>query len=95
MEKQMNALDIAREIKQGTFTADELELLTQSLRFARAENGRDTIRKLMVGDKVKFNGRRNRVVKGTVTKIKIKNVVVKDDNSHSSWNVPAQMLELA
>ena len=52
---------------------------------------------LSVGDTVTFTGRRNKKMKGIITRMKIKNAIVncKNDNGETVlWNCPFSMLEV-
>lgn len=71
---------------------DELSEVTQAVKTRRTFLARDTARSLQTGDRVHFDsGRRGRVT-GVVQKINIKNVLVRESNSHTTWRVPAHML---
>lgn len=74
-----------------SMSSDELAQVIEAIKYRRAQLGKVTARALTVGAKVKFNGKRGLVV-GTVTKIKLKNCLVKDDRTGLVWNVPASML---
>ena len=68
---------------------EDVKLVSERLNMQRTFIGKQTIRTLMKGDKVSFNGRRG-LTEGTVLKVNIKNVVV--DTGTTRWNVPASML---
>ena len=68
---------------------EDVKMVSERLNMQRTFIGKQTIRTLMKGDKVSFNGRRG-LTKGTVLKVNIKNVVV--DTGTTRWNVPASML---
>lgn len=84
------AYDLGRAIIKGNFTAEELDEIAQAVRYARSQLGRKVTLQLKRGDTVKFTGRGGRVETGTVTDIKIKNVIVK--TATTQWRVPASML---
>ena len=86
----MTANEINRAIINGTFTNEELEKIVESVRFARTQLGRRVSFELKAGDTVSFVGRGNRTVTGTVSSIKIKNVIVSTPTGN--WRVPANML---
>jgi len=68
---------------------EDVKLVSERLNMQRTFIGKQTIRTLMKGDRVSFNGRRG-LTEGTVLKVNIKNVVV--DTGTTRWNVPASML---
>jgi len=89
----VNALDVINAaILGGKFTNDQLNTIIQTVQYARSRLVRQTVRALDIGDKVKFTGRRNRVVTGVVEKIMVKNVVVRPADGSPAWRVPANML---
>lgn len=76
----------------GTFTNDELTSIVNAVQWARAQLGKQKIRTFTKGDTVKFHStKRGVTVTGTVTKVAIKYVTVKD--GVMLWKVPANMLE--
>lgn len=68
---------------------EDVKMVSERLNMQRTFIGKQTIRTLMKGDRVSFNGRRG-LTEGTVLKVNIKNVVV--DTGSTRWNVPASML---
>ena len=87
--KQINSA-----IMFGTFTNDELTSIVNAVQYARAQLGKAKIREFRKGDTVKFTSvKRGVTVTGTVTKVAIKYVTVKDGTL--LWKVPANMLEAA
>ena len=87
--KQINSA-----IMFGTFTNDELTSIVNAVQYARAQLGKAKIREFRKGDTVKFTSvKRGVTVTGTVTKVAIKYVTVKDGTM--LWKVPANMLEAA
>ena len=87
--KQINSA-----IMFGTFTNDELTSIVNAVQYARAQLGKAKIREFRKGDTVKFTSvKRGVTVTGTVTKVAIKYVTVKDGTM--LWKVPANMLETA
>ena len=68
---------------------EDVKIVSERLNMQRTFIGKQTIRTLMKGDRVSFNGRRG-LTEGTVLKVNIKNVVV--DTGTTRWNVPASML---
>ena len=86
--------EINTAIMFGTFTNDELTSIVNAVQWARAQLGKQKIRTFTKGDTVKFHStKRGVTVKGTVTKVAIKYVTVKD--GVMLWKVPANMLEAA
>jgi small-conductance mechanosensitive channel len=85
---------------QNTITAifamsnDELEQVILAVKQRRQFLSRTNIRSVRVGDRVSFNSSRagRGTITGEVTKVNVKNVRVKQDNSFTTWNVPANML---
>ena len=78
----------------GNFTNTELPSMVSAVQYARAQLGKEKIRTFTKGDTVKFHStKRGVTVTGTVTKVAIKYVTVKD--GAMLWKVPANMLEAA
>jgi hypothetical protein len=91
----MQAAEIARAIIAGNFTNDDLNIITDAVRFARLQMTRKNTGSLVVGTNVKFTHPKTRKVHyGVVKKVKIKNITVLE-NGTVNWNVPANMLEIA
>ena len=92
--EQLTIQQINSAIMFGTFTNDELTSIVNAVQWARAQLGKQKIRTFIKGDTVKFHStKRGVTVKGTVTKVAIKYVTVKD--GVTLWKVPANMLEAA
>ena len=90
----MDIKQINSAIMFGTFTNTELESITSAVQYARAQLRAVKIRSFTKGDTVKFHSiKRGVTVTGTVTKVAIKYVTVKD--GATLWKVPANMLEAA
>lgn len=82
---------IKTAIISGQFTNDELNAITDAIRFARSQITQTNRRSLVIGTDVKFtNSRTGQVVKGTVQKVAIKFITVK--SGMALWKVPANML---
>jgi hypothetical protein len=78
----------------GNFTNDQLTSINDAVLYARAQLRSVKIREFRKGDTVKFHStKRGVTVTGTVTKVAIKYVTVKD--GVVLWKVPANMLEAA
>jgi len=90
----MDIKQINSAIMFGSFTNTELESIMSAVQYARAQLGKQKIRTFTKGDTVKFHStKRGVTVTGTVTKVAIKYVTVKD--GVMLWKVPANMLEAA
>ena len=86
--------EINTAIMFGNFTNDQLTSINDAVLYARAQLRAVKIRTFTKGDTVKFlSTKRGVTVKGTVTKVAIKYVTVKD--GVTLWKVPANMLEAA
>ena len=90
----MDIKQINSAIMFGTFTNTELDSIMSAVQYARAQLRAVKIRSFTKGDTVKFHSiKRGVTVTGTVTKVAIKYVTVKD--GVTLWKVPANMLEAA
>ena len=90
----MDIKQINSAIMFGTFTNTELDSIMSAVQYARAQLRAVKIRSFTKGDTVKFHSiKRGVTVTGTVTKVAIKYVTVKDGTV--LWKVPANMLEAA
>jgi|TARA_R110000803_G_scaffold55979_2_gene113080 hypothetical protein len=69
---------------------NDIKMINERMSLQRTFLGNAVKRTLKIGDVVSFVGRGGREVSGTVSKVKIKNVVV--DTGVTRWNVPASML---
>jgi hypothetical protein len=78
------------DIRNSTFTNDELNLIIEAVKHARAQNGRRVARTLRIGEQVQFTGKTGPVV-GRLEQIKIKKAIVV--SGMTRWNVPLAMLE--
>jgi hypothetical protein len=87
--------EVNTAIMFGDFTNEQLNSIVSAVQYARAQLGKQKIRMFTTGDTVKFTSakRGGLVVQGTVTKVAIKYVTVKD--GVMLWKVPANMLEAA
>jgi hypothetical protein len=89
----ITAQDIVSAIAHNSWTTDEMNNFIQAIKYNRAQQTRQTCRKLHPGDIVKFRTRNGTTVQGIVERIKIKNVVVHTP-SNGRYNVPASLLEI-
>ena len=86
--------DVNSAIMFGNFTNEQLNSIAQAIKYRRAQVTKEKVRSFWNGDNVKFvHPKTGRVHIGVVTKVKIKNVSVRENNT--TWNVPANMLEAA
>jgi len=87
----MKLQEIRHAIKFGSFTNDELNTLSDAIRFARTELVHEVKRGLSIGDNVTFtSSRTGKDVTGVVEKIAVKYVTVR--TIEGGWRVPANML---
>lgn len=95
MERLSTIQQINQSIMFGSFTNAELNSIVDAVRFARAGLTQKAKREFCVGSAVKFHSTRLGVtVRGTVTKVAIKYITVKDP-VRGLWKVPANVLEAA
>ena len=83
------------EIKGGVLTLDNdgLNEIKTTINFRRRELSQKIKNQFDVGDKVWFSSRKGMKVKGMITKINRKNIVVKENDSWTSWNVSPSLLK--
>ena len=90
----MSVNQIVTELMSGALTNDDIEQVTQALKYARAQVGREVKRQLAPGASVRFyHPKQNFYIAGTVNRIKQKYVLV--DTPRGRYNVPANLLEPA
>ena len=88
----MNIQTINTNIINGTWTNNELLSMIDAIKFKRKLLTERSKAELAVGDSVTFDSaKRGRTVQGTVLKIAIKYVTVRED-AGGLWKVPANML---
>ena len=86
--------EVNTSIMFSNFTNEQLNSINDAVNYARAQLRAVKIRTFTKGDTVKFHSvKRGVTVTGTVTKVAIKYVTVKD--GAMLWRVPANMLEAA
>ena len=86
--------EVNTSIMFSNFTNEQLDSITSAVQYARAQLRAVKIRSFTKGDTVKFHSiKRGVTVTGTVTKVAIKYITVKD--GATLWKVPANMLEAA
>lgn len=87
--------EINRAIMHGTFTNAELISFGEAIKFNRGQLVKQVKRSVTLGSTVKFTSNRNGMTYvGTVEKIAIKYVTVRDSSARGLWKVPASMLEV-
>jgi len=92
MEQLTEIQQINSAIMFGSFTDTELSSILSAVQYAKVQLRKEKIRSFTKGDNVKFHStKRGVTVTGTVTKVAIKYVTVKD--GVTLWKVPANMLE--
>ena len=87
--------EINKAIMFGTFTNAELISIGDAIKFNRAQLVKQVKRSVTLGSTVKFTSNRNGMTYvGSVEKIAIKYVTVRDSSTRGLWKVPASMLEV-
>ena len=71
---------------------DQLNAVVRAIKDRRTYLTRQQAVTFRVGDRVSFAARGMQVL-GTVTKVNIKNILVKQDNAYTTWKVPATLLK--
>jgi len=85
--------EVRYAIQFSNFTNDELNSLSEAIRYARSELVKDVKRELAVGANVNFtSSRTGKNITGHVTKIAVKYVTVR--TIEGLWKVPANMLSV-
>ena len=78
----------------GHMNHDDLGAVIEAVKLRRSWLGRNTIRKLVVGDVVEFDAGRGRGVhRGTVSKVNRTTVAVLV-NGYTTWRVPANLVRM-
>ena len=90
----MTANEIAKAIRIGNFSNEDLNQIVDSIKFARADLMHQNIRTLSVGASVQFtSSKTGKNVTGEVKKINRKFVIVREHGMNfGNWRVPANML---
>jgi hypothetical protein len=86
---KLKFIDILNDIL--TLDRDQLDRVIEAVKHRRDQLHLDATRNLMVGTKVKFEGRRGETLTGTISRVNIKKVKVECDNGQR-WNVPAGLV---
>jgi hypothetical protein len=89
----MNAIDnVTQAIMFGNFSNEDLEAVSQAIRYRRAQLSQEVKRSMAPGVTVKFyHSRQGRDITGTVNRVKQKYILV--DTAQGRYNVPANLLE--
>lgn len=91
----MDIKQINSAIMFGDLTNTELTSIIDAVKYRRSQLARETKRQISVGSSVKFtSSRTGQSVVGTVEKVAIKYVFVRDP-IRGLWKVPASMLTVA
>jgi hypothetical protein len=85
----MNVQDVIAAIHR--MDNDELNRVVETIKMRRNYNARQKARTFVVGDRVSFAARGMQVL-GTVTKVNIKTIQVRQSNSATVWKVHASLL---
>ncbi|MFY8212011.1 MAG: hypothetical protein ACOVLB_05035 [Candidatus Nanopelagicus sp.] len=93
----MTLQEINRAIIAGTFSNENLNSISDAIKFARAQIIRTNTATLNVGSGVKFTSSRSgQTITGTVKKVNRKFVIVCENGKPAgTWRVPANMLSAA
>ena len=87
--KQINELILSTDLSEA-----DIGSIVEAIKYVRSRNARSNLRTFRVGDAVQFkSSRTNQIVRGTIKKIAIKNIVI--DSPAGAWRVPANMVEMA
>jgi len=90
----MTLQELNLAILSGTFSNEDLNSITDAVKFVRAQLASKAKCTLTVGSNVKFtNTRTGSLVIGTVNKVNRKFIIVK--SGLTNWRVPANMLVAA
>jgi phosphoserine aminotransferase len=71
---------------------DELNLIVEAIKLRRQFITKTMARAIRPGTTVEFDAKTRGIIRGTVTKVNTKNIVVQQENTLTSWRVPANML---
>ena len=90
----MSVQTIIKNIRAIDSTED-LRTIANALHQHRTYMNAQATRNFVVGDTVEFQGRYGKMVQGIVRKIKIKNIIVEENNKPygGRWNVSASLLK--
>ncbi len=71
---------------------DELNQIAEAIKLRRQFITKTMARTIQPGTVVEFDAKTRGIIRGTVTKVNTKNIVVQQQNTLTSWRVPANML---
>jgi hypothetical protein len=94
----MTLQEINRAIIAGTFTNEDLNSVSDAIKFARSQIATKNKSTLKLGTSVKFtSARSSQTIFGTVEKINRKFIIVREQGKAfgCNWRVPASMLSVA
>ena len=95
MKELSNIQQINSAIMFGTWTDVELRSMIDAVKFAQSNLRKQVKRNLDVGVRVRWVSSKNPSgATGTVKKIAIKYVTVRNDRDGGLWKIPANMLEI-
>ena len=95
MEKLSTIQQINSAIMFGTWTDVELRSMIDAVKLAQSNLRKQVKRNLDVGVRVRWVSSKNPAgATGTVKKIAIKYVTVRNDRDGGLWKIPANMLEI-
>ena len=84
--------DVTQAIMFGDFTNEQLNAITQAMKYRRTQLSKEAKRAMAPGIAVKFyHPKQGRDITGTVNRIKQKYILV--DTAQGRYNVPANLLE--
>lgn len=87
MTNLQNAIDAIRKLDNN-----EIDRAIDAIKARRTYLARQSANSFQIGDRVSFAARRMQIV-GTVTKVNFKTVLVKQDNTMTTWKVHASLLK--
>jgi hypothetical protein len=84
--------DVTQAIMFGNFSNEDLEAVSQAIRYRRTQLSKEAKQAMAPGIAVKFyHPKQGRDITGTVNRIKQKYILV--DTAQGRYNVPANLLE--
>lgn len=97
MERLSQIQQVNQAIMFGNFTNEELNSISDAIKFARTQIAKQNKREMTVGTIVKFtNSRTGLPITGTVEKVNRKFIIVREiGKAFGNWKVPANMLTVA
>jgi hypothetical protein len=84
--------DLAKAIR--TATSDELKTIIEIVRERQKSLQKEAARAFIIGDKVRFDAKTRGIIEGTITKVNLKTVKVKQTNGLGlTWSVSPSLLK--